>query len=66
MMANEETSVSRVADREKLPLLLDKARQFVRKLKPTSQNYGRQALNAERPTLNDSTSSEETIWSLIH
>lgn len=28
MMANEQTSVSRVADREKLPLLLDKARQF--------------------------------------
>src|SRR5258708_39180968 len=28
MMANEPTSVSRVADREKLPLLLDKARQF--------------------------------------
>ena len=27
-MANEQTSVSRVADREKLPLLLDKARQF--------------------------------------
>src|SRR4029453_4528869 len=28
MMATEQTSVSRVADREKLPLLLDKARQF--------------------------------------
>src|SRR5439155_721687 len=28
MTANEQTSVSRVADREKLPLLLDKARQF--------------------------------------
>src|SRR5437773_10394201 len=28
MMANEQTSMSRVADREKLPLLLDKARQF--------------------------------------
>src|SRR5512133_911997 len=28
MMANEQTSLSRVADREKLPLLLDKARQF--------------------------------------
>ena len=27
-MANEQTSVSRVADRENLPLLLDKARQF--------------------------------------
>jgi len=27
-MANEQTSVSRVADREELPLLLDKARQF--------------------------------------
>jgi len=28
MMANEQTSLSRVADREKFPLLLDKARQF--------------------------------------
>src|SRR5204862_4793189 len=28
MTANEQTSFSRVADREKLPLLLDKARQF--------------------------------------
>ena len=28
MMANEQTSLSRVADHEKLPLLLDKARQF--------------------------------------
>src|SRR6516162_9356274 len=28
MTANERTSVSRVADREKLSLLLDKARQF--------------------------------------
>jgi hypothetical protein len=28
MMANEHTSVHRVADHEKLPLLLDKARQF--------------------------------------
>jgi hypothetical protein len=28
MMANEHPSVSRVTDREKLPLLLDKARQF--------------------------------------
>src|SRR5262245_47550057 len=28
MMANEQTPMSRVADREKLPLLLDKARQF--------------------------------------
>jgi hypothetical protein len=28
MMANEQTSVSRVAGREKLPTLLDKARQF--------------------------------------
>ena len=28
MTANEHTSVSRVADREKLSLLLDKARQF--------------------------------------
>ena len=28
MMANEHTSLSRVADREQLPLLLDKARQF--------------------------------------
>jgi len=27
-MANEQTSVSRVADREELPLWLDKARQF--------------------------------------
>jgi len=27
-MANEQSAVSRVADREKLPLLLDKARQF--------------------------------------
>jgi hypothetical protein len=29
MVTSEQTSVSRVADREKLPLLLDKARQFV-------------------------------------
>ena len=28
MMANEQAPLSRVADREKLPLLLDKARQF--------------------------------------
>jgi hypothetical protein len=27
-MANEQSAVSRVADREELPLLLDKARQF--------------------------------------
>ena len=27
-MANEQSAMSRVADREKLPLLLDKARQF--------------------------------------
>ncbi len=27
-MANEQTSVSRIADREELPLLLDRARQF--------------------------------------
>jgi hypothetical protein len=27
-MANEQTSATRVADREELPLLLDKARQF--------------------------------------
>jgi len=31
MTANEQTSVSRVADREKLSLLLDKARQFAGK-----------------------------------
>jgi hypothetical protein len=31
-MANEQTSVSRVADREELPLLLDKARQFADEL----------------------------------
>jgi hypothetical protein len=28
VMANEQTSVTRVADREELPLLLDRARQF--------------------------------------
>jgi len=28
VLANEQTSLSRVADREELPLLLDKARQF--------------------------------------
>jgi hypothetical protein len=31
-MANEQTSVTRVADREELPLLLDKARQFADEL----------------------------------